>query len=490
MLYDHLPGQTRRLLWTLLVTAIVIVFGVALVLAFFASPCHDDFCRAQLEVNWLENAKKNYQTWSGRWAVHALYAATFHRIDITSINYNILLSLCLPLWFCIFYILTSVCIGNALLRSKKAGLSLILCSVYWVSMPKVEETWYWLTGDAEYNIPFFLFSVLIYVLSLLLRQNCSALTKAVSVICASFLVFVIGGFNELVSLLLIPIVAAGCFLLVAQRRFGDAKLFGVILAAGIVGFAVNFFAPGTAVHAASLHNHYSIRGAIEAALFRVGSFPLDWFVDARLLCLSLLLLTSPAFVQIEPTWTRVRIFGLSPASIIPAIGAMIIFGVWFCVAYAQGGGTLAGRVLNILYAFYIFVWLASITAVAHRLRDSLSQVNGLIRGINIAAAVLFPVSLLVSSTMISSLYELYYVIPPWHQAVLKRDTYIRNVIKEGKSEIGVEPIELRPTVLVWEDLETQQRPWNMWRNWCFARYYRAERIFVRQQKTESTALSK
>jgi hypothetical protein len=111
-----------------------------------------------------------------------------------------------------------------------------------------------------------------------------------------------------------------------------------------------------------------------------------------------------------------------------------------------------------------FIWLPSIIAVAHRIRDSLSQANGLIRGINIATGVLFPLSLLVSPTMISSVYELRYVILPWHQAVLQRDTYIRNRINERKTQIGVEPIELRPSSLVWEDLESQQRSWNMWRN--------------------------
>jgi hypothetical protein len=480
MLYDHLRGQTRRLVSILLVTAIAIVFGISFVFSIFAAPVHDDFCRAALDVNWLDNVKQNYQTWSGRWAVHALYGATFPSIDITSINYNILLSFCLPLWFCIFYILIGVCIGNALPRSKKAGFALILCSAYWVGMPKVAETWYWLTGDAEYNVPFFLFSVLIYVLTLLLRQGSYAITKAASAICSIFLVFVIGGFNELVSLLLIPTVAAGCFVLVAQRRYSDAKLFGVILTFGIVGFAVNFFAPGTAGHAASLANHYSFRGAIEAAFFRVGSFPLDWFLDSRFLCLSLLLLTSPSFVQIEPAWTRVRIFGLSPLFIIPAIGAIIIFSVWFCVAFAQGGGTLAGRVLNILYAFFIFVWLASIIAAAGRIRDSQSQANGLIRGINIVAGVLFPLSLLVSPTMISSVFELRYVILPWHQAVLRRDAYIHNKLSEGIRRIEVDPIAQHPSMYSWEDLESQQIPWNIWRNECFAKYYGAERISIKK----------
>jgi hypothetical protein len=166
------------------------------------------------------------------------------------------------------------------------------------------------------------------------------------------------------------------------------------------------------------------------------------------------------------------------------------FAVWFCVAFAQGGGTLAGRVLNIIYAFFIFAWLASVIGIAHRMRDSVNQANGLIRGINIAAGFLFPVSLVVSPNMVSALYELHYVIPSWHQAVLQRDVYIRQKIGEGATNIGIEPIELRPSVLVWEDLESQHRSWNTWRNWCFAKYYGVEEIFIRPKPTESPVSSK
>lgn len=474
MFYTDFSSRSARYARFFLIGAVAILFATSVALSFLAVASNDDFCRGALSIPWWEKVIKNYYEWSGRWAVHALYGLIFPRIGITSINYNLLVSTSLPIWFSIFYLQLTAGLASVSTARQRVVISLVLTAVYWAGMPKVGETWYWLTGMFEYNLPFLLFSILLYVVAVPLPSTKTARTETLLAGAASLLAIVIGGLNELISLILIPIMMAGTAGLVAKRNGRLAKLWGAISIAAIFGFAINVLAPGTAGHAADFANPYSLKAAIQAAVFRQASFPLDWLVDSRLLCLSLLLLSSPWFVRLNPTWACTPFFGCSPVLIAPTFGLLVIFGVWGLGAFAQGN-VPSGRMLNILYAFFVMIWFFTMIASAQYVRAAFEQSASLLWRANIVAGLLFPLSLLVSPTMTMAAFELRHVSMPWHRAVEQRDRYIRTSVSAGKWEIELAQIPYQPQMYFWQELETD--PGN-WRNACFAKYYGADQVSV------------
>jgi hypothetical protein len=474
MSYIDLPSRSARFQSFFLIVAVAALLAISVVFSFLAVASNDDFCRGTLSVSWLEKVIKNYYEWSGRWAVHALYSLIFPRIGITSINYNLLVSTSLPIWFSIFYLQLAICLGAVSTSRQRIGISLVLCAVYWAGMPKVGETWYWLTGSIEYNLPFLLLSILLYIVAVSLPSVKTSRTEYFLASAASLLAIVIGGLNELISLILIPTIGAGTVALVVKKKGRLAKLYGAVLTSGIVGFAFNVLAPGTSGHAADFPNPYSLKAAIQASLFRQDSFPLDWFVDSRLLCLSVLLLSSRWFVRLSPSWTRLTLFGFPPVFIIPTFGLLVVFGVWVLGAFAQGSSP-SGRMLNILYAFFVMIWFFTMTAAAEYVRAAFDHSADLLSRANMVAGFLFPLSLLVSPTMTLAAFELRYVSLPWHQAVERRDSYVRTSVNEGNREIELTPIPYRPQMFFWQDLESQP---GHWRNACYAKYYGADQISV------------
>ena len=480
MLYEHLPKTTARLLSWLLAVAVVVVIGISLTYSLLATPYADDFCRATLGTNsgdWLRHVAETYRVWSGRWAVHALYGLSFPYIGITSHAYNFCILFSPVLWFLTFYMLLWILFGHGINPFHRTVSSIVLCAVYWVGMPQVGETWYWLTGLIEYTLPTFLLVVTILILTSHWASGASILKRMLSGFFAASTAILVTGLNELTGLLLAGIIALAIIIQTLQNNHRLRVLHIIVFVVTLAGVAINIFAPGTAGHAAAYTQAYSLKAALGIVLFRPDVSPLTWLVDPRLICLSLILLTSPWFLSIRPKWSDWKLPYLSQAAGIPIVLAVAVFGVFVLISYAQGIAPFA-RVLNILYAIFIAGWLLWLVAIGRLVAGSLESKNALLRGINIGAGLLLPLSLIIAPTTASGIRDLKYVMANWHRAVVDRDQVVRLAVASGATDITLEPIDERPSLFFWGDLENNDKGDGYWRNECVAKFYRARRIIV------------
>jgi hypothetical protein len=479
VIYDHLPKRTQRLARGALAGAILLAVAVMLIYTYYAVAMADDYCRAGLPANldWLARVKKLYMEWSGRWAVHSLYVLTFPKIAITSTSYSLLLLFSGPIWFLIFYITAHILFGNAMRRGEKAFLALILTVIFWASMPGPGETWYWLTGSIEYQIPFLLMSCCLLILTGSL--NSSSYIKIISCIGAAILAVLVTGFNELIGLLLLGLLSVGIILSLFWRRLDAALGFASVLGFTAIGLAVNVLAPGTAVHAAVSTNPYNFSTAIRLVFLEPGQSPLPWLGQPSMLWFTILVLTSPGFLSRLPTWVRtprtsaVRLWLV----FVPLIGLAAVHLTLLAADYAQGVDAPT-RILNIAYAVFLIGWFASLIPVGLLSTETAVPDQSLGKALHLVAAVMLPVSIVLGANVMSGLSSLRKTAREFAPAMAARQVMMRAAAENNAHQGGpieLSPIASNPKLFFWNDITEDPEDW---RNECFARFYRVGSVRV------------
>lgn len=448
-----------------------------LVYTYYAVAMADDYCRAGLPANldWLARVKQLYMEWSGRWAVHSLYVLTFPKIAITSISYSLLLLFSGPIWFLIFYITAHILFGNAMRSGEKAFLALILTVVFWASMPGPGETWYWLTGSIEYQIPFLLMGCCLLILTA--SVNSSSYIKVISCVGAVILAALVTGFNELIGLLLLGFLSIGIMLSLFWRRLDAALGFTIVLGFTVVGLAVNLLAPGTAVHAAVSTNPYNFITAIRLVFLEPGQAPLPWLGQPAILWLTVLVLTSPGFLSRLPTWVRTQFTPIVPfwLVLVPFIGLAAVHLTLLAADYAQGVDAPA-RILNIAYAVFLIGWFASLIPLGRLSSEHAVPDQSLGKALHLVAAVMLPLSIILGTNVMSGLSSLRKTVREFAPAVAARQVLMRAATENNAHQgdpIGVSPITSNPKLFFWSDVTEDPEDW---RNECFARYYRVRAV--------------
>jgi hypothetical protein len=470
---------------SLLVSAILIVGALSLGFTLFSGPLADDFCRAAWPDEWqgaLEKVRHTYLTWTGRWAAVSIYAFVFPHIPMTSATYPLLMVQSGVIWFTIFYISLHIFYGNTLSEARKAIFSSILCAVYWTGMPHPGDTWYWLTGTVEWQIPMLLFALSMLVLTGSRIRSGGRLERVTASFIGAGLGFLVTGFNELCGLLLLGTCTIATLLAFIRRRPDMAAIYlfaGIVAAAGVL---ITVGAPGNTLRIASdFPNSHDPIFAIRTLIVPGLNSPIEWLGDARLLALSLFLLTSLTFVNAQPEWTKWQLPLPSPfssmAAFVPLVGFTAVAAGLLAVAYAQGSN-LPQRALNILYAVLLVGWIAALIPLGQIVRKDIYRQGEFVRGAHMFAAIAFPITLLIAPNTLRAAYDLPDVVSRWHPSVISRDTEIRQLLLDGNQDIIIESTAPLPKLYLGGSGDITSDPTD-WRNVCVAQYYGVRSIAIR-----------
>jgi hypothetical protein len=322
--------------------------------------------------------------------------------------------------------------------------------------------------------------------------------RVLSISLATLMAFLVTGLHELIGFLLAAMIASGIAVCVIRQKLNRVSAFGIAFVSTIVGMGINVFAPGAAVYAATDYSHpfsfsyplYSLLRTVALLFLRPDVSPFNWLIDPRLFFLSLVLLTSQWFLSIKPEWLRWELPRVAKAVAVPIVTLLVVVGAYFLVTLGEGQ-VPPDRVLNVLFATFIGGWLVWLVAVAPHIPANVEAQNALIHGINIAAGVLFPLSLFLSPTMTSAVRDFRDTLK-WERAIAERDNSVRKEVADGELEITLEPIDIHPwlmkgshpSLFYWSDLESDDKHRGYWVNECFAKYYRAKRILVAPHQIE------
>jgi hypothetical protein len=418
----------------------------------------------------------SYANWTGRWAGQAIYALTFPHIGITSFSYNLLITLSAPLWFAVFYCFLHILFRRSLDWKEKALFAALLTTIYWVGMPAVGETWYWLTGSVEYQLPFLLMAISLLALTSEWVTGRLLGPKLGAVALSCVLALLITGLNELVGLLLLGCLAVAAFLAFSRKRLDLAAIYGVVLLVVIGGILFNLGAPGNAIRIAEDFPNGSNPKFAVRALVDPDTSPIRWLGDARLLCLSALLITSTRFLRLRPEWTSWKLPLPGPLSsmavMTPLIGLAAVLAAMFTVSFAQGTEPPA-RVTNLIYAALIVGWIAALVPIG-RVAGSDSETPGtLLRGINTGAALLLPALLVIAPTTLRAAADLPAIATQWRPQLDARYREIAQRVATGERDLTVSPILVDPKSYFWDDIGPRAEDW---KNQCMAEFHGAGQL--------------
>jgi hypothetical protein len=486
MLYSHFPLTQRRMFLAGLIGSLLLVLVMSISYSTLAEPYADDFCRASYQRvfgDWLSYVSHNYRQWTGRWAAMSIHSFVFPKVGIDTFGYNILLVGSHFLWFFATYLLLTIALQSSISSLHKSYLSAIICCVIWAGMPSQGEGLYWLTGVVEWAVPFFLIAACSTILASEWMLGSSDVRRIIAVLFCGAIAVVIAGINELGGLVLCGILLVGAALSLQQRRY--SALWGIagVFVIAIAGTAINVFAPGNGVRSVTDFPHgRDLFRALSLSFLRLESSPLAWLVDPRLMCLSVLLLTSPGFVRLSPKWARLS----TPAIIIvPLLSATAVFAGHFALILAQGTPP-PGRAMNFLYALFLFGLVLSLIPLGAYISDAVKHPNNFVSGINVAAAILLPLSLVLSPLGVKSIFEFRDFALSWKRELGVRAAFVKSDSGHGDQHLILDAIRARaPSLYFWHDLDVDA---NNWRNECYARYYGVGSVSVRANSTEMLRL--
>ena len=320
-----------------------------LLISIYSRPCVDDFSYSISLYHMVQSGSGNlfallkeavcvdisyYHSWQG------LYTSAF----VLSLQPGILgeryyfigAVLLIALMAACLYYFVSACFDRLGVSLSKACCAAILLTALLQGLPSMAEGLYWFNGAWNYT-PFF-FLILVNI-GLVLRFTAPS-GKRRQLVCAVILSFVISGGNHVTSFLNILVLLLAA--LISRRKALLAPL-----ASAIVGFAIMYLAPGTAVRQVALGHEASVPGTIVAVIKQAEAWLGEWSNAEWFLCMALafglaLCIRPPQAVRLpNPIWVM-------------AACAMLWCGAMCVPNYAMGNFG-EGRVVNILWMIFLLI---------------------------------------------------------------------------------------------------------------------------------------
>lgn len=219
------------------------------------------------------------------------------------------------------------------------GLTALLLAGF----PSLTEGIYWFDGAWNY-LPFFFLSVL--NVSLIFRYIVTGKSEIPKIVQTSFVSFVSCGGNYIVTYCnVILMFSLAVYALVKKKRG-----FIVPFILSLMGFALEFFAPGRLLRTENDMSQSSVIGAMIGAIKQTYIYLCEWvniqFVLIVVIVVTLTIIVVPDSVidktKINPLWFYLY--------------TVVMTGALFLLpSYATPGGFIAGRILNIIWMMFIFM---------------------------------------------------------------------------------------------------------------------------------------
>jgi hypothetical protein len=153
-------------MWVFIAT-LLLVASVAGSVFFYAYPTGDDLCRAGTvsRLGILSSIAAEYQHWSGRWLGNGLEYVIFALPNFPQ-YYGLILALILAVYGVALVMLVGSLCGDVSGRAGRWIAPLGLLALYWVGLPSIKDTVYWMTGAVEYQLSV---AMALFVMALLVR---------------------------------------------------------------------------------------------------------------------------------------------------------------------------------------------------------------------------------------------------------------------------------------------------------------------------------
>lgn len=387
-----MPNRTKTYTW--LFAALLLHY---LVLCFFAHPIADDLTYSYKTMAWGYWHTQQYEflNWNGRYFSNLILLAN-PMVWGSLMGYRaaaFILILLIPITF--YFTLSTF---NFNKQERLLG-ALALTALFLCTMPDIAEGIYWYTGAMTYVLASLLTLVYISLVSLYLQQR-FILNRYLHGIKCIILLFIIAGFNEVNTLLLI----AG-HLLVLLFIWKDKKLrttLFVFNALAILFSLLMILAPGNAVRSSFFTNNHNIIHSLYMSCLQVVRFFCMWVFFPPMLLAGMLFISIGHRLYMQSSLFK----QLADIKLWQAFTLLCLI-IFLSVFPAYWGTGILGqhRTLNTACFFFIPVWLLFVFILSKHIR-ALRQLNAMPERYQHYFIILFIACILVSGNSGKALIEL------------------------------------------------------------------------------------
>lgn len=224
-------------------------------------------------------------------------------------------------------------------KSQAFIYAFIGAAVFFCGMPGVNEGLYWFDGAANYT-PFLMLSL--WITSIVIRmvaKNDVSLIKLLGL--GVFILFASGGNHIVTYALLLAMLSVGIYA-VATKRY----IFMVPFIFSVVGFCLEFFAPGTTARVSTGYEHPSIISVLLSSAKAGYAYICEW-TNFQWLMMALIVI---AFTYEAISKKDKIVLKMNPLWILLYI--ILFIGALLCLPFYANGSAPVVRIINVIWFIY------------------------------------------------------------------------------------------------------------------------------------------
>jgi Family of unknown function (DUF6056) len=454
-------------------------------LGFFTGPKSDDWCYGSRlkELGYFEAVKWIYTQWQGRYAANGIEQLAGYLDYVTLLTWYWVIPTTLILanivsTYLLLDALNRLVLESAFRRSQVVGASVVLTSIYLVSLDRPSEVLYWLSASVSYQLA----NSLVTMLLTTLIHFYFAKTKAKKFFlftASALLVLLVVGCNEVimaVTLSFLGLSVLSLSVLHYENRTSSYKVMLVcLLVIAIIGSLVVVLAPGNSIRIQEeqeiwgWHQAHSIWELLQAGFSTTiwaAISTVRWLLTQPYHCFAILL----ALVLAGSFSRGVQEYVESKCLLwFPIIGFVLIWVAAFTCFYL--GIEPPGRaVANI----YVIFWLSFIPSGVVLMRYYSWELRG--RGLMTVLKIALVGSMLLHPHQTQAMQDFKNAVL-YRLQLQERERIVSSTIEEGRRDVVVPRLMRVPATFDLPDLDLSENK-SYHYNKCYASYRGLNSIIV------------
>ena len=443
------PTANPFLFWlfSFLLLGYVVVFCYA---SLFSHPIADDFSYASISTKEgvFTTAYQEYFRWGGRYSSNIVWL--INPIKHSLLAYQLAgIATIVILFFSLWVFISALFRGVS--RSRVMLSNLVVLVLFLYNMPNTAEGIYWYTGAVAYTVASALallfFGLLIYFL-----RGKYILHKHVHLLVLCVWVFVVMGFNEVLSIIVVGLLF-GIFLEGFTQNNYHKGAVSILFFVALGGLALLLLSPGSANRASVFTNNKDVLHSFIMASVQVLRFVTEWISVP-------LLLASVAYISVHRTLSEHSILFLKSFYISRWISLAMLFAVVFVsvfLPYYATGILGQHRTVNVAYLFFLLLWFLNLSVWINHYQLRAPQFSALQKW---ALIGVFLLSVTFTKNSYGLLTDIAYgKLKSYHTQMTERYSIIKQHQQNPNIPLEFTAIEYPPKTIFVLDIDTDSTHW-------------------------------
>ena len=443
-------------------------------LSFFANPSADDFSFSvqSRQNDFFHLLYQTYFFWNGRYISNIFIF--LNPISFGSfVGYKIIPIIIIVLFMVAnFLFIKEVFVFIS--KTKQLIITLLLSLLFIHNMPIIAEGIYWFTGAVIYQLG--IISTLIYLSFLIhfIRKK----EKWYTFIILTVLLFIVCGFNEVLSLLIIFFLAVATFIFYSKQFLGKKQI-GLQFLLALIFVSFMIFSPGNEYRGEAYQNAHNFTKAFVYSILQTGRFSLTWIASIPLICASIL------YYHFNKKWSSITILFQHSFYLNRWFSlAMLFIIIFICVFPAYWATGILGqhRTLNVAYFFFLIMWFINLSVWFNSFKRTKKIV--LSKALIGKFSLLFLIGILFTNNGYYALYDVFSgTAKEYNHHLEKRHKKLFLATQKNPKELKLSALNAKPNSLFIIDITSDP---NYWINRGYNDYFNLSetKIYIQHPKID------